>query len=666
MSDLNVVVEVSEFDVEVEQGTVDVTIEESVVAAVWVGPQGIQGPKGDQGFTGPAGAQGPPGTTGATGAKGDKGDKGDPGDEGPRGLTGLTGATGPSGSTGAAGPTGPQGKSAYQIATEAGFPGDITSWLASLKGETGDTGPVGPTGPEGPAGPTGPAGPEGTIPSTLSGVDIPLDDNTITGTLDELSSNIAGGVAGGMRVGLAEIPGSREHVNVVSFSSSGPGATIMPTSANNLAHCMRRGATFTATLNGSPVAIGSSSTVANVSHFERPFNAGGQPLNFRFLNPTDVIVMEVDTTLMVGNAFTFSGAVTVGFEGRAAVTPKTWSIDVFYCPLGVDANGYWVNIASYTNLTRTGGSVPWGAGICLGHWTQTNDTDKLTKFRFTCTDFPDNQLQVASMFACMGSNRTTSVDYSISRVGGTLFGTAASPPTFTVVSAAAEPNVHVNVVPKGTGRFQVAGVNVPTVSSVDTITNKTISGASNTITNIPHSALPAPHPMLRTDLTTGLLSIPRLTVYEVGSWAFYSGLLSLVYLYPTQNRTVSSLSVFLRDAGGVATTAQLGLYSVNGSGDLTLQASTTNDTNFLTSSWSTVTKSLSSSVSLVAGNVYAVGYLIVSSNSMGAFEGTNGRWSVSGYAPRLTAKLESQTSLPSSVSAGSLLDVSHALLVVAS
>jgi hypothetical protein len=65
--------------------------------------------------------------------------------------------------TGAGLIAGPAGESAYQIAVDQGFTGNLSNWLASLVGPIGPTGlqgAIGPTGGVGPTGSTGPTGPQ--------------------------------------------------------------------------------------------------------------------------------------------------------------------------------------------------------------------------------------------------------------------------------------------------------------------------------------------------------------------------------------------------------------------------------------------------------------------------------------------------------------------------
>ena len=59
------------------------------------------------------------------------------------------------------GGAGADGKSAYEIAVEQGFEGDVNEWLESLKGERGEQGLQGPQGEQGPAGQDGTNGADG-------------------------------------------------------------------------------------------------------------------------------------------------------------------------------------------------------------------------------------------------------------------------------------------------------------------------------------------------------------------------------------------------------------------------------------------------------------------------------------------------------------------------
>lgn len=67
-------------------------------------------------------------------------------------------------------------------------------------------------------------------------------------------------------------------------------------------------------------------------------------------------------------------------------------------------------------------------------------------------------------------------------------------PSFTADGA--DTNINFNLVAKGTGTVQANGVPVVTTTGTQTLTNKTISGSANTLSNIPESAV--------TNLTTDL------------------------------------------------------------------------------------------------------------------------------------------------------------------
>ena len=168
-----------------------------------------------KGETGPQGEQGPQGPAGADGAQGPQGV---PGIEGPQGIQGERGPAGPQGPQGEQGPSGQDGapgKSAYEIAVEDGFKGNIQEWLESLKGDSGYSPTVsaeaipsgtrvtftdlvsstvvdimnGEQGPEGPQGPTGASGFSPTVSTTpiTSGTRVTITDLTGSHSFDVMN-----------------------------------------------------------------------------------------------------------------------------------------------------------------------------------------------------------------------------------------------------------------------------------------------------------------------------------------------------------------------------------------------------------------------------------------------------------------------------------------------
>lgn len=80
---------------------------------------------------------------------------------GKQGPVGQSGKDGVNGKNGVDGKDGQPGKSAYELAVEQGFKGDLTSWLSSLKGKDGQPGPAGLAGKDGERGPQGLPGKDG-------------------------------------------------------------------------------------------------------------------------------------------------------------------------------------------------------------------------------------------------------------------------------------------------------------------------------------------------------------------------------------------------------------------------------------------------------------------------------------------------------------------------
>lgn len=82
------------------------------------------------------------------------------------------------------GDTGATGQSAYELAVQEGFDGDLNAWLASIKGDKGEKGDTGATGAKGDTGATGPEGAKGAkgekgdagAPGIYIGADAPAGD----------------------------------------------------------------------------------------------------------------------------------------------------------------------------------------------------------------------------------------------------------------------------------------------------------------------------------------------------------------------------------------------------------------------------------------------------------------------------------------------------------
>ena len=194
---------------------------ESVTFTVSAIPSGtrvtLSGAQGTESFDVMNGVDGTNGTDGAQGPAGPQGPQGDPGvqgETGPQGIQGERGPAGPQGEQGEQGPAGQDGapgKSAYEIAVEDGFSGNVYEWLESLKGDPGEDGKnayelaveagftgtsaewldslVGPQGPEGPSGASGASGFSPTVSTTpittgTSGTQVTITDLTGSHTFD--------------------------------------------------------------------------------------------------------------------------------------------------------------------------------------------------------------------------------------------------------------------------------------------------------------------------------------------------------------------------------------------------------------------------------------------------------------------------------------------------
>ncbi|MBN2445530.1 MAG: hypothetical protein JXO22_02310, partial [Phycisphaerae bacterium] len=105
-----------------------------------------------------------------------------------------------------------------------------------------------------------------------------------------------------------------------------------------------------------------------------------------------------------------------------------------------------------------------------------------------------------------------------------------------------------------------------------------------------------------------------------------------------------------------ATLCRIGIYSVDaGTGDLTLVASTANDTALWIAANTAYTKALSASFSKTAGSQYAVGVLCVGASTAPTMVGQSAIAATeAALSPRLSGLVSGQTDLPSNITAGSV------------
>jgi hypothetical protein len=134
-----------------------------------------------------------------------------------------------------------------------------------------------------------------------------------------------------------------------------------------------------------------------------------------------------------------------------------------------------------------------------------------------------------------------------------------------------------------------------------------------------------------------------------------SGTLYLTYFTARKSETITKLMMSVDSiAASGLTYAALGLYTVDGSGNGTLVASTANDTTAFGSTFSLYSPSLSSSYSKVAGQYYAFAVLCTGT-TMPSLTGRVGNSNLMAtQGPRLTGTITSQSSLPASYTSGSV------------
>lgn len=161
-------------------------------------------------------------------------------------------------------------------------------------------------------------------------------------------------------------------------------------------------------------------------------------------------------------------------------------------------------------------------------------------------------------------------------------------------------------------------------------------------------------------LSSGESTIPRLMVHTTGVVST-SQYLRLTYFKARKTETITKVRTITGTAATGSTLCRVGIYSVDGSGNLTLVASIANDTNLWIAANTAYESTLSASWSKVRGTTYAVGVLWVGSGTAPTFRGNNQLVaSECGKDPRIGGLHSSlQSDLPASVAVDSIGDNAH-------
>lgn len=150
--------------------------------------------------------------------------------------------------------------------------------------------------------------------------------------------------------------------------------------------------------------------------------------------------------------------------------------------------------------------------------------------------------------------------------------------------------------------------------------------------------------------------IPRWAATALTSVTMGSGVVRFVYLTARRTETITQVEFSSGNTAGTsATLARFGVYSVDSSGALTQLSQTSSDTTIFSVTQTDYARSLTSSISVVEGQIYAIAAIWVGTGTapsvMAALCATPG---LNALNPRLCSSLTGQADLSASYTAGSL------------
>lgn len=186
-------------------------------------------------------------------------------------------------------------------------------------------------------------------------------------------------------------------------------------------------------------------------------------------------------------------------------------------------------------------------------------------------------------------------------------------------------------------------VNVPSGALTSGMANNSLGSVVNT--RAPVAADP-------NALTVGEATLRRSEVSATGLNMDGAGKMDLTYFTAQKTETATYVRTMSGSAGAVgATLTRIGLYLIASNGDGTLVASTPSDTTMFAPAWTSFTKAFSVPYAKVAGQRYAIGFLLVGASTMPKLLGVS---SLIGdetiLAPTVASRLDGQTNLPATFS----------------
>lgn len=147
-----------------------------------------------------------------------------------------------------------------------------------------------------------------------------------------------------------------------------------------------------------------------------------------------------------------------------------------------------------------------------------------------------------------------------------------------------------------------------------------------------------------------------------GVGAGSSGVMLLCYFYADHSETISTLTGFsgATAAGATPTLCRMGLYTVAANGDISLAASTPNDTTLFAATSTAYPKALSVPIAIAQGAFYATALLVVTAATVPTFHGvqypaTAVLNATTRVSPPFAGRVTGQADLPGSVVAGSII-----------